>query len=115
MDIHRGAHGERRIVSRRGDTTLVTTGRHSGYVERKIVVNNRTYTQRMVVLNGRVYTHTYVSYVVGGVVLHHFVTPVFYGPGFYGWAFYPWHLPVFYRWAWFGAPWYVGPNPYFVA
>jgi hypothetical protein len=115
MDIHRGAHGERRIVSRRGNTTLVTTGRHSGYVERKIVVNNRTYTQRTVVLNGRVYTHTYASYVVGGVVLHHFVTPVFFAPGFYGWAFYPWHAPVFYRWAWFGAPWYVGPNPYFVA
>ena len=115
MDIHRGAHGERRIVSRRGDTTLVTTGRHSGYVERRIVVNNRTYTQRTVVLNGRVYTHTFVSYVVGGVVLHHFVTPVFFAPGFYGWAYYPWRAPVFYRWAWFGAPWYVGPNPYFVA
>jgi hypothetical protein len=115
MDIHRGAHGERRIVSHRGNTTLVTTGRHSGYVERKIVVNNRTYTQRTVVLNGRVYTHTYASYVVGGAVLHHFVTPVFFAPGFYGWAYYPWHAPVFYRWAWFGAPWYVGPNPYFVA
>jgi len=115
MAIHRGAHGERRIVGRRGNTTLVTTGRRSGYVERKIVVNNRTYTQRTVVLNGRVYTHTYASYVVGGVVLHHFVTPVFFAPGFYGWAFYPWHAPVIYRWAWFGAPWYVGPNPYFVA
>ncbi len=115
MAIHRGAHGERRIVGRQGNSTLVTTGRHSGYVERKIVVNNRTYTQRTVVLNGRVYTHTYASYVVGGVVLHHFVTPVFFTRGFYGWAFYPWHAPVFYRWAWFGAPWYVGPNPYFVA
>jgi hypothetical protein len=115
MDIHRGAHGERRIISRRGNTTVVTTGRHSGYVERRFVVNNRTYTQRTVVLNGRVYTHTYVSYVVGGVVLHHFVTPVFFAPGFYGWAYYPWRVPVFYRWAWFGAPWYVGPNPYFVA
>lgn len=115
MDIHRGPHGERRIVSRRGNTTLVTTGRHSGYVERRIVVNNRTYTQRTVVLNGRVYTHTYVSYVVGGVVLHHFVTPEFFAAGFYGWAYYPWRVPVVYRWAWFGAPWYVGPNPYFVA
>jgi hypothetical protein len=115
MDIHRGPHGERRIVSHRGNTTLVTTGRHSGYVERTVVINNRTYTQRTVVLNGRVYSHTYVSYVVGGVVLHHFVTPVFFAPGFYGWVYYPWRVPVFYRWAWFGAPWYVGPNPYFVA
>jgi hypothetical protein len=115
MDIHRGQHGERRIVSRNGNTTVVTTGRHSGYVERRFVANNRTYTQRTVVLNGRVYTHTYTSYVVGGVVLHHFVTPVFFAPGFYGWAFYPWGVPVVYRWGWFGAPWYAGPNPYFVA
>jgi hypothetical protein len=115
MEVHRGAHGESRIVSRRGNTTVVTTGRHSGYVERKIIVNNRTYTQRTVVLRGRVYTHTYVSYVVGGVALHHFVTPVFFAPGFYGWAYHPWRVPVFYSWGWFGAPWYVGPNPYFVA
>jgi len=116
MDIHRGQRGERRIVSRLPDnTTVVTTGRHNGYVERRFVVNNHTYTQRTVILNGRVYTRAYASYVVNGVVLHHFVAPVFYAPGFYGWAYYPWGVPLVYRWAWVGAPWYVGPNPYFVA
>ena len=44
-----------------------------------------------------------------------FVPPVFFAPRFYGWAYYPWVSPISFRWGWFGASWYVGPNPYFVA
>jgi hypothetical protein len=116
MDIHHGAHGEHTIVSHRPDnTTLVTTGPHSGYIERTIVVNNHTFILRTVVISGRTYTNAYVAYSFGGVVLNHYVTPIFYAPGFYGWAYYPWAAPFSFRWGWFGEPWYLGPNPYFVA
>ena len=113
MDIHNGAHGQRTIISRRADgSKVVSTGRHSGYVERSVVMNNRTYVQRTTVINNRIYTRTFVATSFGGVA---FVPPVFFAPGFYGWAYYPWAAPISFTWGWFGAPWYVGPNPYFVA
>src|ERR1017187_9446317 len=113
MDIHNGAHGQRTIISRRADgSKVVSTGRHRGYVERNVVMNNRTYVQRTTVINNRVYTRTFVATSFGGVA---FVPPAFFAPGFYGWAYYPWAAPISFTWGWFGAPWYVGPNPYFVA
>jgi hypothetical protein len=113
MDIHNGPRGQRTIISRRADgSKVVSTGRHSGYVERRVVMNNRTYMQRTTIINHRVFTRTFVVNGFGGVAL---VPPAFFAPGFYGWAYYPWASPVAFRWGWFGAPWYAGPNPYFVA
>jgi hypothetical protein len=113
MDIHNGAHGRRTIISRRADgSKVVSTGRHSGYVERNVVMNNRTYVQRTTVINNHVYTRSFVATSFGGVA---FVPPVFFAPRFYGWAYYPWAAPISFTWGWFGAPWYIGPNPYFVA
>jgi len=113
MDIHNGVHGQRTIISRRADgSKVVSTGRHSGYVERNVVMNNRTYVQRTTVINNRVYTRIFVATSFGGVA---FVPPVFFAPRFYGWAYYPWAAPISFTWGWVGAPWYVGPNPYFVA
>jgi hypothetical protein len=116
VDIRHTANGQRIVVAHRADnSTVVLTGRHSGYVERTVVRNNRTYVQRTVVVNNQVVTRTYVNYGFAGLILPHFVSPVFYAPAFYGWAYYPWVVPVHYTWGWFGAPWYIGPNPYFVA
>jgi hypothetical protein len=113
MDIHHGAHGQRTIISRRADgSKVVSTGRHSGYVERSVVMNNRTYVQRTTVINHSVYTRTFLANGFGGAAL---VPPVFFAPGFYGWAYYPWAAPISFTWGWLGAPWYVGPNPYFAA
>ena len=56
-----------------------------------------------------------MAYRHGGIVVKSFVPPVFFAPRFYGWAYYPWATAVGFRWGWFGAPWYVGPNPYFIA
>jgi hypothetical protein len=116
MDVYHGAHGQRTIVSRRADgSKVVSTGPHSGYVERSAVVNNRSYVQRTTVVNQHVYTSTFVATSHGGLVVAAFVPPVFFAPGFYGWAFYPWAAPISFSWGWFGAPWYLGPNPYFAA
>ena len=116
MDVYRGAHGQRTIISRRADgSKVVSTGPHSGYVERSVVANNRTYIQRTTVVNQRAYTSTFVATSLGGLVVAGFVPPIFFAPGFYGWAYYPWAAPISFSWGWFGAPWYLGPNPYFVA
>lgn len=111
MDIHNGAHGQRTIISHRADgSKVVSTGRHSGYVERNVVMNNRSYVQRTTVINQRVYTRTFLANGFGGVA---FVPPAFFAPGFYGWAYYPWAAPISFTWGWLGAPWYAGP--YFAA
>lgn len=116
MDVFRSAHGQRTIVSHQSDgSKVVSTGPHSGYVERNVVANNRTYAQRTMVVNQRVYTSTFVVGSHGGLIAAGFVPPVFFAPGFYGWAFYPWASPIGFSWGWSGAPWYLGPNPYFVA
>jgi hypothetical protein len=111
MDIHNSARGQRTIISHRADgSKVVSTGRHSGYVERNVVMNNRNYIQRTTVINQSVYTRTFLANGFGGVA---FVRPAFFAPGFYGWAYYPWAAPISFTWGWFGAPWYAGP--YFVA
>jgi hypothetical protein len=116
LDVYHGAHGQRTIVSRRADgSKVVSTGPHSGYVERPVVANNRSYIQRTTIVNQRVVTSTFVTSNHGGLVVAGFVPPVFFAPGFYGWAYYPWAAPIRFSWGWYGSPWYLGPNPYFVA
>lgn len=117
MDIQHGPAGQRTIVSHLpNNTTVVSTGPHSGYVERNVVVGNHTYVQRTIVVNQQVTTRMYVGYPYGGIVLNRYVAPVYFGPGFYGWTYDAWGNPVpYYGWGWMGDPWYMGPNPYFAA
>ena len=116
LSVRRAPNGVRTIETRRADNSrVVTTGRHSGFVERNVVVGNRTYIQRTTIVNQRITTNTFVAYNYRGFALTHFVTPVFYAPAFYGWAYYPWVAPVHFGFGWFGASWYVAPNPFFTA
>jgi hypothetical protein len=116
MDIQRSPSGQRTIVSHLpNNTTVVSTGPHSGYVEHNVVIGNQTYVQRTIVVNQRVTTRMYVGYPYGGIVLNRYVAPVYFAPGFYGWTYDAWGNPVPYGWGWMGAPWYAGPNPYFAA
>lgn len=116
LDIYHGTHGQRTIISRQADSSKVmSNGPHSGYVERNVVVNNKTYIQRTLIVNQRAYTNAFVTTNHGGIALTNFVPPVYFAPRFYGWAYYPWAAPISFGWGWFGAPWYMGPNPYFVA
>jgi hypothetical protein len=116
LEVRRGTHGERTIISHNADNSkLVNTGRRSGYVERNVTIENRTYIQRTTVINQQIVTRNYAAFTYGGVAMGRFVTPVFYAPAFYGWAYYPWAAPVHFTFGWFGAPWYIGPDPYFAA
>ena len=116
LEVRRGAHGERTIISRRADNSrVVSFGPHSGHVERNVVMGNRSVIQRTTVINHSLISRNYLSYPYAGVRLERLVTPAFYPPAFYGWAFYPWAAPVRFTFGWKGAPWYVGPSPYFTA
>jgi hypothetical protein len=116
MDIQHGTAGQRTIVSHLpNNTTVVSTGAHSGYVERNVVIGNHTYIQRTILVNQQITTRMYVGYPYGGIVLNRFVAPFYFAPGFYGWTYDAWGNPVPYGWGWMGDPWYMGPNPYFAA
>lgn len=97
MDITRGARGQRTVVSVRPDhSRLVSTGRHSGYLQRSVVHHGRTFNQRTYVQGGHRVTRDYASYRYHGLLLDDYVPLYYYDPDFYGWAYYPWGVPGMY-------------------
>ena len=115
MQINHGLNGSRHIESTRNGAHIVTTGKHSGYVQRPYVTRNgRTYVSRTVVVNNVTYTNVYRSYSYGGYCCYYGYHPAFYyAPVYYGWAYNPWPAPVYYGWGWGGAPWYGYYGGYF--
>ena len=115
MHIEHGLNGSRRIESTHNGARIVTTGRHSGYVQRPYVTRGgRTYVSRTVVINHVAYARVYRSYSYHGYCCYYGYHPAFYyGPAYYGWAYNPWPAPVYYGWGWGGAPWYGYYGGYF--
>jgi hypothetical protein len=114
MRINYAVSGARRVETVRPDNSvLVSTGPHQGYLQRTVVVNDRTVEQRIYVVNKTIYVRNYTTYTYRGVVLEHYVPGVYYAPAFYGWVYYPWPYPVRYRWAFYEAPWYGYYGGYF--
>ena len=63
LSIQHGAHGERVIIVHRPDhSTLVSTGPHSGYLERTVDQNGRTLIQRTYVSGSRSWQRTYAKF-----------------------------------------------------
>jgi hypothetical protein len=107
IDIRRGAAGQRTVISRRPDrSVLVSTAPHRGYLERTVVSGNRTIVQRTYVAGGRTFTRAYLGYPYAGVTLPYYVPAFYYPAAFYGWAYYGWATPVPYAWGWAAQPWY---------
>lgn len=114
MQINYSANGNRRVETIRPDhSVLVSTGAHQGYLQRTVVVNNKTIVQRTYVVNNTTYVRTYTAYAYRGVMLEHYVPAVYYAPAFYGWVYYPWPRPVPYRWGFVSDPWYGYYGGYF--
>jgi len=115
MQINRGLNGTRRVESFHNGARVVSTGRHSGYVQRAYVTRNgRTYVSRTVVVNHVTYTSVYRSYSYRGYCCYYGYHPAYYyAPVYYGWAYNPWPAPVYYGWGWGGAPWYGYYGGYF--
>jgi hypothetical protein len=106
MDIARGPHGQRAIISQRPGGKLVSTGKNRGYFEHPVSYHGHNYTQRSYVRGDHHFTRDYVGYRYHGMMLNHYVPHATYAPAFYGWAYYPWGAPAPYGWGWAGSPWY---------
>ena len=125
MQINRGMHGGRTVVSTHNGVRVVSTGRRGGYVQRAYVVRGgHSYYSRTYYYHGVYRTGVYRGYYWGGRPYYGYYPGYYYHPAFYGWAYNPWPAPVYWGWGWGGAPWYgywgayyapypVYPAPYF--
>jgi len=114
VDVVRNPRGARLVVVHRPDhTTVVSTGPHSGYLERSMVFRGRPLVQRSYLVGGVRTTRIYTGYTFHGVALNSYQPRFFYAPAFYGWAYYPWSTPVPYAWGWANSPWYAASGSYF--
>jgi hypothetical protein len=112
--ISRGPHGERRIETTGADhSRLVSTGKHSGFVEKHISRGGHEFVQRSYYVNGQAYVRVYQPYFYMGYPYFGYVPGFYYMPAFYGWAYNAWPSPVPYAWGWYGAPWYTPYGYYF--
>jgi hypothetical protein len=114
VDIHRDFHGDRRFEATHNGRRVVGYGRGHGFTERAYLRRGgRVYVQRTYIYGGRRYAYAYRSYYYHGVGYFGYAPAFYYHPVFYGWAFNPWVSPVYYRWGWYGDPWYRGYGYYF--
>ncbi len=113
-EIRRGVHGERTIVTRRRDRSMiVSTGPGRGFIERAAIIGNQPIIQRTYVSSGRLARRLFVQYPYRGQEYSRYVHPVYYPPPFYQWTLRPWPQPIFYAWSWFGEPWCGRYSSYF--
>lgn len=114
IDIQRGAAGQRTVVSRRPDrSVLVSTAPYRGYLQRTVTSGGRTIIQRTYVMGGRTFTRAYLGYSYAGLMLPQYVPGFYYPAEFYGWVYYGWAAPAAYAWGWTGQPWYGSDAGYF--
>jgi hypothetical protein len=121
LSIQHGVHGERLIIAHRPDhSTLVSTGPHSGYLQRTIDHNGRTLIQRTYVSGNRSWQRTYAKFdgrftpmQANGPTPKLYIPRYRYAPAFYGWAVQGWAYPVNYHWNWVSRRWFVYYGPYF--
>ena len=95
FDIRRGPTGQRIVVSRRSDgSVLVSTASHHGYLERREVSGGRTVVRRTYMEGGKTFTRAYLGYSYAGQKLDQYVPATYYPADFYGWTYYDWAQPA---------------------
>lgn len=114
MQISRGMHGGRTVVSTHNGARVVSVGRRGGYVQRAYVVRGgHSYYSRTYYYHGGYRAGVYRGYYYGGRPYYGYYPAYYYQPVYYGWAYNPWPAPVPYAWGWGGAPWYGYYGPYY--
>jgi hypothetical protein len=130
INIQRGARGWRVITAHRPDqTTLVSTGRRSGYVERTINQDGRTLVERTYLSGNRTWTRSYAGSLrlipnapqirsasgaaTSKIVFKQYIPRYTYKPVFYTWVYSGWATPVFYQWNWGARRWFIYYSLYF--
>ncbi len=114
LTVTRTAGNHRIVSAERNGRTLVSTGPHSGYMQRSYMSRNgREYFQRTYVVGGRTSVYVYNRFAFRGAYYYGYVPGYYFRPAFYAWAFNPWVNPVYYRWGWRSALWYEPYSYYF--
>ena len=114
MQISRGMHGGRTVVSTHNGARVVSVGHRGGYVQRAYVVRGgHSYYSRTYYYHGAYRAGVYRGYYYGGRPYYGYYPAYYYRPAYYGWAYNPWPAPVYYGWGWGGAPWYGYYGPYY--
>jgi hypothetical protein len=114
MQISRGVHGQRTVVSTRNGVRVVSVAGRGGYVQRAYVTRGGVSYYSRTYYSGGVYrTGVYRGYYYGGRPYYGYYPAYYYQPVYYGWAYNPWPAPVAYGWGWGGAPWYGYYGAYF--
>jgi hypothetical protein len=114
MQISRGMHGGRTVVSTHNGARVVSVGHRGGYVQRAYVVRGgHSYYSRTYYYHGAYRAGVYRGYYYGGRPYYGYYPAYYYRPVYYGWAYNPWPAPVYYGWGWGGAPWYGYYGPYY--
>ncbi|MGD0801967.1 MAG: hypothetical protein ABR906_11685 [Terracidiphilus sp.] len=121
LNIQHGVHGERVVSAHRPDhITLVSTGRHSGYIEKTLDQDGRTLVERTYLSGSRSWTRTYSKLTAkyqnaqATRPLAKIYRPRYrYAPSFYGWASSGWRFPINYQWKWASKRWYAHYSLYF--
>jgi hypothetical protein len=114
MQINRGFHGGRTVVSTHNGVRVVSVGHRGGYVQRAYVVRGgHSYYSRTYYYHGVYRTGVYRGYYWGGRPYYGYYPGYYYHPAFYGWAYNPWPAPVYWGWGWGAAPWYGYYGPYY--
>ncbi len=114
MQISRGMHGGRTVVSTHNGARVVSMGRRGGYVQRAYVTRGgHSYYSRTYYYHGAYRAGVYRGYYYGGRPYYGYYPAYYYQPAYYGWAYNPWPAPVAYGWGWGGAPWYGYYGPYY--
>ena len=114
MQINRGFHGGRTVVSTHNGVRVVSVGHRGGYVQRAYVVRGgHSYYSRTYYYHGAYRVGVYRGYYWGGRPYYGYYPGYYYHPVFYGWAYNPWPAPVYWGWGWGAAPWYGYYGPYY--
>ena len=98
----------------------LSTGPHSGYLERTFEQNGRTLIQRTYLSGNRSWQRTYAKFngrftsmQANGPAPKLYIPRYHYAPAFYGWASQGWAYPVNYHWNWVSRRWFVYFGSYF--
>ncbi len=122
LSMRTGPGGERVITAHRPDhSTLVSTGRRSGYLEtapavaaETVEANRPSVIQRTYLRGNQVWHRSYLSYNYQGRNLKRYLPGVTYPASYYGWAWRGWPKPILYQWTWLGGRWYLHYKTYFI-
>ena len=122
LSMHIGTHGERVVTAHRPDrSTLVSTGRHSGYLESAppwtsvpADASRPTVIQRTYLRGSQTWHRSYLSYSYKGRTLKRYLPAVTYPASYYSWAWRGWPKPIVYKWTWIGSRWFFYYRNYFV-